>query len=38
MVKYNWYRTHQVYKMVGAIQINTFVKNIAMPLAIGFKI
>jgi transposase InsO family protein len=37
MIKYNWYRTHQGYKVGGMPPINKFVSGISRPLAIWFK-
>jgi transposase InsO family protein len=37
MVKYNWYRTHQGYKVGGVPPINKFVSGIFRPLALESK-
>ena len=37
MVKYNWYRTHQGYKVNGVTPINKFVSGIFRPLALESK-
>jgi len=37
MVKYNWYRTHQGYKVGGVMPINKFVSGISRPLALESK-